>query len=52
MWCAQFKSADCTFELSQPSLFSVNTIRTCELHGTHMLDCILLTNYLKRNAYI
>ena len=26
MWCAQFKSADCTFELSQPSLYGTHLV--------------------------
>ncbi len=31
MWCAQFKSAERTFELSQPSLFCVDTNDKTEL---------------------
>ena len=36
MWCVQFKSAFRTFDLSQPSLFCVDTIRKCGLSATHM----------------
>ncbi len=41
MWCAQFKSAERTFDLSQPSLFCVDTIRTCRLSATHMNKLIV-----------
>jgi len=36
MWCAQFKSADRTFELSQPALIEKVTDRTCGLSSTQM----------------
>ncbi len=36
MWCAQFKSAERTFDLSQPSLFCVDTIRKCGLSATQI----------------
>ena len=36
MWCAQFKSADCTFELSQPVMFGDSQVCNCELHCTHI----------------
>ncbi len=45
MWCAQFKSAERTFELSQPSLFCLVTIRTCGLSATHMY-------YINKNGTI
>ena len=40
MWCAQFKSTERTFDLSQPSLVEEETIRTCGLSSTHMLVSI------------
>jgi hypothetical protein len=39
MWCAQFKSAFRTFDLSQPVLYCLDKIRTCGLSATHM--CLL-----------
>ncbi len=36
LWCVQFKSAERTFDLSQPSLFCVDTIRTCGLSATQL----------------
>ena len=38
MWCAQFKSAICTFELSQPVMFADSQVCTCELHCTQMAE--------------
>ena len=37
MWCAQFKSAERTFDLSQPVLYCLDKIRTCGLSATHMM---------------
>ncbi len=36
MWCAQFKSAFRTFDLSQPVLYCLDKIRTCGLSATQM----------------
>ncbi len=36
MWCAQFKSAERTFDLSQPVLYCLDKIRTCGLSATHI----------------
>ncbi len=38
MWCAQFKSAERTFDLSQPSLVGTMTNRKCGLSPTHMFQ--------------
>ncbi len=42
MWCAQFKSAERTFELSQPSLVGTMTNRTCGLSPTQISIAIKL----------
>lgn len=36
LWCAQFKSAECTFDLSQPSLVGTMTNCKCSLSPTHL----------------
>ena len=49
MWCVQVKSAFRTFDLSQPSLFCVDTIRTCGLSATHLAN-IGFNNHIYPNS--
>jgi len=48
--CAQFKSADCTFEMSQPALVEEVTNRTCGLSSTHMPPNIMPLNVVPPNV--
>ena len=46
MWCAQFKSAERTFELSQPVMVGCMSTHTCGLTPTHMYAKNILFNII------